>query len=220
MGLVRSIRNVMGSKKIILFDFDGVIVDSFNIAYESTTKVLGDIGEDVYRGFFKGNIYKSEAVQENTKLNGDDMVTDDDPFFKYYGPALLGIDPVPGIKKALRSLGEEYRMVVVSSAINGPIENFLKMHGMLGWFERIYGASVHTDKAVKIRMVFDDFGVVADDCMFVTDTLGDLREASSVGIRSIGVSWGFHTHETLTEGESVGIVNTVEALSGLIRNKI
>ncbi|MEK9154423.1 MAG: HAD hydrolase-like protein, partial [Patescibacteria group bacterium] len=70
----------------------------------------------------------------------------------------------------------------------------------------VMGADVHTSKSKKIEMVFKKYGITARKCVFITDTLGDMREAKSVGVGAIGVSWGFHARETLLQGEPFRIV--------------
>ncbi|MBU1557929.1 hypothetical protein KKC45_03125 [Patescibacteria group bacterium] len=54
--------------------------------------------------------------------------------------------------------------------------------------------------------------------MFITDTLGDIREASEMDIKSIGVTWGFHNRETLKRGNPFNIAEKPEDLSSAIDN--
>jgi phosphoglycolate phosphatase len=64
----------------------------------------------------------------------------------------------------------------------------------------------------KIKMVFNKYGVSANNCLFVTDTLGDLLEAEKTGVEGIGVTWGFHGAETLKRGNPVALVDTPDEL--------
>lgn len=43
-------------KKILLFDFDGVIVDSFELSFTNHQKQKPDATPDGYRGYFRGNV--------------------------------------------------------------------------------------------------------------------------------------------------------------------
>ncbi len=49
-------------------------------------------------------------------------------------------------------------------------------------------------------MVFKKYGVKSTECIFVTDTLGDLREAKKMGINSFAVTYGFHKESVLQKG--------------------
>ena len=48
--------------------------------------------------------------------------------------------------------------------------------------------------------------------MYVTDTSGDVREAASVDIPSVGVTWGYHPRQTLERANPRSIVDTPQAL--------
>jgi phosphoglycolate phosphatase-like HAD superfamily hydrolase len=68
------------------------------------------------------------------------------------------------------------------------------------------GNDVHASKVEKIRMVFSKYNTDAEHCVFVTDTLGDIREANVLNVKSIGVSWGFHEKERLEIGNPFKII--------------
>ncbi len=78
------------------------------------------------------------------------------------------------------------------------------------------GADVHKSKVEKIKMVFEKYSIGPKDCIFITDTLGDMREAEKTGIDAIGVTWGFHKIETLEQGEPFRLVETPPALATAI----
>ena len=51
----------------------------------------------------------------------------------------------------------------------------------------------HALKAVeKFKMVQEKFKLDVGDCLFFTDTVGDLAEAGKANIKTVGVSWGVH----------------------------
>jgi len=53
--------------KAIIFDFDGVIHDTFEIAYKINLEVMEhDIGRDEYRDLFNGNIYKNIKITKKS----------------------------------------------------------------------------------------------------------------------------------------------------------
>jgi phosphoglycolate phosphatase-like HAD superfamily hydrolase len=199
----------------ILFDFDGVIVDTFGISYGTMKKVTPNPpDEDGYRSWFNGNIYDKDEA----KLKGD-KVEEDDPFFKIWTPLLFDLEPVEGIVEAIKELHKDYRMVVVSSTLGGPIKGYLDKHDLSRHFDKIYGSDVHRSKIVKMKMVFDEFGIGPDNCVFITDTLGDMREAAKMGIDSIGVTWGFQKLESLQAGNPIGIVSSPDDLVEILKNK-
>lgn len=67
-------------------------------------------------------------------------------------------------------------------------------------------------------VLFDFGGVTAADCVFITDTLGDMREAEEHGMEAIGCSWGFHPHTTLEKGLPFRIVDMPTELPDAVAN--
>lgn len=192
-------------------DFDGVIVDTFEIAYASTVEVVSQpITRDEYRTFFNGNIYDAKPVPVQEKMD------ETYPFFKRYSPQLLVLEPVRGMQEIIGKIAALGTLAVISSAINNPIEQFLGKHGMRGSFAKVYGADVHLNKVKKISMALEDFGIAPAETVFITDTLGDIREAAKAGIASIAVTWGFHSHETLQSGNPRAIVHSPEELFAVL----
>jgi phosphoglycolate phosphatase len=74
------------------------------------------------------------------------------------------------------------------------------------------GNDVHKSKIEKIKMVFAKYNIGPENCVFVIDTLGDIKEATETGVKSLAVSWGFHNRETLLLGNPYKIIDRPEDL--------
>ena len=204
-----------------LFDFDGVVVNTFDICHEiSASFHLGQpLTAEEYRGYYDGNIYDIVDEKEKGASGQVTAVSEDDPFHRLYVPRLMRLAPVPGMIEVLGRLPSvvgQRKFPVVSSTVSSAIDSYLALHGVRDLFGTIYGADVHKNKRVKLRKALDDAGVATDDAVFITDTLGDIREAAHVGLRSIGVTWGFQSAETLRKGNPLVIVDTAEELFSVI----
>jgi len=174
------------NKKVVIFDFDGVIVDTFDFCYQITKINNPKLTSDEYRTYFEGNINDAKKVEK----------TDFD-FFAHYTPRLQKKEPIEEISDVIKKLSEKYTLVIVSSTITPPITEFLKKHNLLEYFSDILGNDIAKSKMVKIQMVLDKHNINAKDCVFVTDTLGDIKEADNMNVRSIAVLWGYHDMDTL-----------------------
>ncbi|MBU1164857.1 HAD family hydrolase [Patescibacteria group bacterium] len=194
-------------KKIILFDFDGVIADTFDIAYLTAQILLPKISEEDYRKMFEGNIY--ESAKAKTK-NLDDL---NSKWFKDYAPRLLKKSIIPGITNQLEQLSKKYTLIIISSSITSPILEYTNRHHITHFFKDIYGADVETDKMKKIKMVFKKYNAKPSDCVFITDTLGDLKEAKKAGVESLAVTWGFHDIITLQKGKPKDYIRRVDDIT-------
>lgn len=195
-------------KKIVLFDFDGVIVDSFEMSYQATLKTDPGLTREQQKKFFDGNLY--EEVERQT---GKSITKEEDfEYYKEYIPKLLSLSPVEGIIPVLEELKEKYHLIVISSTISSPIAEYLSKYNLECYFDEIMGGDVHRSKQVKIKMILEKHKVVPSDCIFITDTLGDIREATKCGVVSVGVAWGFHEKERLQNGNPAAIVETPKDL--------
>ncbi len=197
-------------KPFILFDFDGVIADSFQLSFEITKMIYPRLIEDAYRELFEGNI-NDHRKQQNIYTA---EYRHDVDFDAEYRPRMKNeVKIVPEVKEVIIELEKNYTLIVVSSTITSPIREFLEKHELASHFAWIMGNDVHKSKVEKIKMVFEKYGIGPKDCVFITDTLGDMREATRAGVKSIGVTWGFHKPETLLRGEPFGLVEKPIELS-------
>lgn len=196
----------MDKKKFVLFDFDGVIADSWSVAYTTARTVFPGLGEEKYRKMFEGNVYEAhDAMVSDEK---PERGTDED-WFDIYTPMFEKEARLfDGMKEVIETLSHDYILIIVSSTITSPIQGFLEKHHIGRYFSEVMGADVHTSKHEKIKMIFKKYDVFAEDCVFITDTLGDMREARKAEVGSIGVSWGFHGKDALKEAEPFRVVDT------------
>lgn len=189
-------------KPFILFDFDGVIADSFQAAFKVSKIICPSLTEDIYRDGFEGNINdweKSANIHTEECRHGD--------FFNEYIPRMKReVQIVPGIREVIIELERNHTLIIISSTITNPIREFLEDHGLSNHFTQIMGNDVNKNKVEKIKMVFENYNIGSNDCVFVTDTLGDMREASHKDVGAIGVTWGFHEPERLLRGKPFRLV--------------
>jgi phosphoglycolate phosphatase len=70
----------------------------------------------------------------------------------------------------------------------------------------VLGYDFHTSKVVKINYLLDKYKISPENSVFITDTLGDVREANECNVKSIGVTWGLHKEDTLKMGNPEKII--------------
>jgi len=201
--------------KLLMFDFDGVIVASAEPCFAIHQQLEGDqLTREVWRTYFYGNAFESEQV--NMHYVDDPVVSEEKPFFKLYKPIIEAMDPVPGLKELIHDLAKTHTLTIVSSGFSDIIQAFLERHGLRQYFQEVWGADVHKKKTVKIQRLLQQYKATPSDSTFITDTLGDVREAQEVGAMPIGVTWGVHTREILALGAPLCIVDTIEELTNIL----
>lgn len=192
-------------RKILLFDFDGVIVDTFEMCYQIQKRFEGGVSKREYRDKFKANINKDERF---LKLKRSEQLKEDIDYFSLYTPLLLKQKIVKGMEKVIKELAKNHLLLIVSSTDSRPIKIFLKRYNLLRYFDDIYGNDVNYSKIAKIRMVKSRYHSNSDGYLFITDTTGDIHEARKCGIKSTAVTWGYHHLATLKEARPLSIVRT------------
>ena len=181
------------SRTFALFDFDGVIANSFALACEIALTEFPELTETSYRKLFEGNIY--DAIAPLKRAPGVPE------FFDAFVPRMKNeVHCFAGIPQVLEQLASEHTLIVVSSTISLPINTFLEDNDLARFFSDVMGADVHTSKVEKMRMVFGKYETDASHCVFITDTLGDMREAKEHELGVIACSWGTHDRATLERG--------------------
>lgn len=204
----------MDTKHTVLFDFDGVIADSFAAAFGTAKARCAHRTEEGYKKLFEGNIYENDRLRED----GDHSACDHDldwwntfaTIFAEKGGLFTGMDTV------VRKLSADYRLVIVSSSVHHVIAKFLDEHALTDCFEGIYDAELHTSKSEKIGMIFEKYGIGPNDCVMISDSKGDILEAREKGVETIGVTWGFNSKEVLVSGEPWRIVNLPDELPNAV----
>ena len=199
------------ARKFVLFDFDGVIADSYAVGFETAKKICVHFTEEDFHSVFEGNAWERHGALMS-RVHGPECQHDID-WFSVFTPAFEEHAKLfSGMREVIEKLSHSYVLIVVSSTLTSPIQGFLEKHHIGRYFSEVMGADVHTSKHEKIKMVFEKYGTLASECVFITDTLGDMREAKLSEVGAIGVSWGFHTEETLIKGEPFRIVETPQEI--------
>ena len=197
-------------KHIIFFDFDGVIVDSFAFCF----KIVDSreyITESEYRQRFEGNVY--DATRKFKKPGT--IVTD---FFASYTPELMKCEPITEMVKAIKVLAQTYTLVIVSSTETDPIDTYLRKCNLRQYFSEILGSDVDRSKVNKIQQSLKLHDVEPQNSVFITDTLGDIREAEKCHVASIAVLGGYHNLETLQKGNPLAIIKSGDELINAVES--
>ncbi len=199
----------MQNRKFVLFDFDGVIADSYAVAWETAQTMCKRVTEAEYKKAFEGNVHERHDDMMSAD-HGPDCRHDLD-WFGIFTPMFEERTRLfDGMSELIENLSHAYILIIVSSTITSPIQGFLEKHHIGRYFSEVMGADVHTSKHEKIKMIFAKYGTSATRCIFITDTLGDMLEAKKENVAAIGVSWGFHPEETLAKGDPFRIVEKPE----------
>ncbi len=196
--------------KLLHFDFDGVIIDSFKLSFEIWQSFIPEAREEDYRMYFAGNVYDSIRTKPSVPI--EDIKPQ---WAKNYDKRVRGMYPVPGMENVVSRLSKNFRMNIVTSSAKSSVEKFLAEHRLEGSFEEILGFEFHESKHEKIQYLLQKHKASPESSVIITDTLGDILEATKVGVPAIAVTWGFHDRKLLQEGNPAAIVDSPSELLNL-----
>ncbi len=188
------------NKKLIMFDFDGVLIDTLLACYSINTKVNDSLSIEEYKSFFEGNINHSFRWDGTPRSKHPD-------FFTEYNEGTRELKIPLVLKKVILELSKKYRLTIVSSTITKSIEDILRREDLNDCFEDILGNDIHASKVIKITSLLEKYHQKPEESLFITDTLGDIREADTCKVCSIAITWGFHERATLEKGNPAVIID-------------
>ncbi len=196
-------------KKIVIFDFDGPIVQSFRACFGINKKFFyPDLTEDEYRERFMGNYFSFQDKRQPLNPDID--------FFSEYRKEFHNMPIVPGIDNIIQEISDnDYELYIVSSTSGPVINEWLELHNLRSYFKEILGAEIKS-KIEKIQMITAETEI--NDPFFITDTVGDIEEARKAGIsdsKIIAIDWGYHSKELL-EQTGIGVISQVGEIAQLL----
>ena len=113
----------------------------------------------------------------------------------------------PGARAALERLHATPEMLlgVATGKSKRGLDGLIEAHGLQGMFVTRQVADFHPSKPhpSMIHQAMVDAGVEADSAVMVGDTIYDMEMATAAGIPFLGVSWGYHAAERLSDARVV-----------------
>ena len=179
--------------KLFLFDFDGVLVDSLDVYEKTVTDCLIKINQPLTRGreefleLFEGNFYES-LVKKGVDLNA---------FMKASVDILAQVNfkdikPIAAVVPVVKELHKNHCLIVISSNDSASIKEALELFHYDGYFREILGSDFMFSKKDKIFYTIKKYQVAPQDIYYIGDTTGDIMEGREAGVKTVGITWGWH----------------------------
>ncbi len=200
----------MKKYKLIIFDFDGVLVDSLEYGLELERKMDPDITLAEYRRYFDGNYFRHRK-----KLKPQANEIDKKRDREHYN-LMQKLKIKASRKKIVKNLAEKYPIVINTSSPSFSVKNILKKNNLDKYIKNVYGRDVAYDKTKKFKLILKYYKLKKEEAIFITDTLGDLEEAEEMGIDTLAVTGGFSTVSKLKKGKSIAIIDNLTETSNFI----
>jgi phosphoglycolate phosphatase len=187
-------------KNVLIFDYDGAIVDSFQIFMSNFIDACKKEGrhsiatKDDFLKLFEKNMYESmfergmkkEEILRIVYYMRDALIKNQDK-----------IKLFKGILDVLEILYKTNTLFIVTSNETKVVEKYLKSQKLFGFFKEIHGSDTNASKIEKILKIKDKNP--SCNYFYVGDTQGDILEGKKAGVKTVAVTWGWHKKEQLQE---------------------
>jgi HAD superfamily hydrolase (TIGR01549 family) len=194
--------------KAVVFDYDGVIADSFSVQYKVTNKMLRHFDKDeVTLEEFKKLFTLDWREFYRIRGVGEELIKLEPELFKKEIDVLKEeIVVFDGIKDVVETLGKKYKLGIVSNNFEDFILSFLKRFEMHNIFSSIVGYMPYHVKPDPTQLILcmKNLKVEPHEVCLIGDMEEDIKMGRRAGVKKIiAVSYGYHHHSRLTGADMV-----------------
>lgn len=211
--------------KAVVFDFDGVLVESVDVKTNAFATLFQDEGEEVARKvvayhldhggisrFEKFRYYYAHFLKRPLTAEKERELAD--RFAALVLDAVIRSPYVPGALDSLRLLhGRKIPLYVASGTPEGELRHIVKERGIGHFFEGVFGAP--RTKGDILAAILKERGISPSEAVMVGDAMTDYDAALETGVQFIGRVNGAHNPFA---GKEVNLLSDLSPLYKMIAN--
>lgn len=213
--------------KILIFDFDGTIADTFQSMVEISNHLAGEFNFKRIEAHKLAD-YKDKTSQEMLKLLNVSILKVPRIALrakKELNKKMHTIKPVKGLKEILweiKSLSPDgkqgYKMGILTSNSLENVNKFLKNHD-LDLFDFVLTSSRFWGKNYGLKKLILQKGYAPRDILYIGDETRDIEAARKCGISVAAVTWGYNSFQALKNFRPDYILHSPQELLQLCLGK-
>jgi phosphoglycolate phosphatase len=215
------------SFKLLVFDWDGTLMDSEARIVACATAAAVDIGLEVPTKDAVRNIIGLGLKEAMLVLFPGSDEAEVARFVERYRHHFLHVDETPselfpGAFEVLNSLAEHDYFLAVATGKGRPgLDKVLRETGL----EPLFHVTRCADEAFSkphpemLQQIMDALGVEGSETLMIGDTEYDLQMASNAGANSLAVSYGTHEVERLMRHGPLGCLDSITELTGWLEKR-
>ena len=208
--------------KLVIFDFDGTLVDSRKLIIESNRVVFGQFGFALPSEDESLSLVGMSLELVLLQLAGPDAPVEKMVAAYRRVLPLLRADaayaevPFGGAADLLTALAErnDVRLGIATGHVSHAIEPALERFGWHSHFCTVQTADKAPSKPHPgmVLQALSEANVEAADAIMIGDTAFDIEMARAAGVRGVAVSWGYHRPDRLHGAGASRVVHDMSEL--------
>lgn len=206
--------------KVLIFDFDGTIADTFHSMIEISNHLAGEFNFKKIEAH-EVEDYKDKTSQEMLKLLNVSILKVPRIALrakKELNKKIHTIKPVKGLTEILREIKSlDYKMGILTSNSLENVNKFLKHHD-LDLFDFVVTSSRFWGKNHGLKKLILQKGYAPQDILYVGDETRDIEAARKSGISITAVTWGYNSFQALKNFKPDYILHSPQELLQLLNN--
>lgn len=179
----------------VVFDFDGVLVESVNVKTEAFAALYAPYGSDVVEcvvahhrehggvsRFEKFRLYHAQFLgRELTDAELEQLAAQ---FSQLVEERVVAAPYVEGAREVLEKYYPLVPLFVASGTPHTELQRIVLQRGMAHYFQGVFGSP--TPKAEIIYGILDNYGLIAREVLMVGDAMTDYDAAKEAGLQFVG----------------------------------
>jgi len=193
----------------VLFDSTKLVSDFMHFLYPTLTPAIQN---EMWRGNFHEQMEKFRLANRGIEETPEEKIN----HRKAYAERKMRSPLFEGIMDLLQNLRKDGKILTINtSAFEKNCLPLLQNSKTDNLFDFVATAEISKNKSDKFEIISQKFDIPRNQMVFVTDTVGDIKEAAQSGVPTIAVTWGAHDR-SFFENEKydnlITIVDTVKEL--------
>ena len=214
--------------KLVIFDVDGTLVDSQNSIVASMTAAFGALGRPTPArndllsivGLSLPQAFQILAPWAEDNENQALVQAYKDSFVSDRAGGREGAPLYPGARAALEGLASRDDIVlgVATGKSKRGLDILIENHDLHGFFQTQQVADHHPSKPhpAMVLAALSEVGVDPSDAVMIGDTTFDMDMAAAANVPGVGVTWGYHSVDSLHRSPAVAVIKEFNALERTI----
>jgi phosphoglycolate phosphatase len=207
----------------VLLDLDGTLVDSQPGISASCLAALRALGHEPDETLDIKRIIGpplEDIMRVLLQPYGDDRIDEAVAAYRqHYGESgFLGSEPYPGIGSSLKEMQQAGLRIYLATSKRQTFASRILHHlGFAAYFDGIFGSvpgGALDHKPELLAHILSRHNILPSHSLMVGDRRHDISGAHAVGMRGLGVLWGYGTRDEL---ETAGADQLVESTADLAR---